>query len=96
MGSPSLTGRGSDRIEAFGRLDHVTKQRVMNDFAPKDTSRGASAAFMGFLKSVVSGGKGGAPTAAMAYAQTPPPAFGYGQPAMVYCPLVSEPVFLFG
>lgn len=38
--------------EALRQLDPETQKRVMNGFTPKDTSRGASPAFMGFVRSV--------------------------------------------
>lgn len=57
------------------QLDPSTQRRVMDGFSPKDVSRGASAAFMGFVKSVANSGGGGgawrgsgAPTAAQAFA----------------------------
>lgn len=38
--------------QLFYSLDTDVQQRVMDGFAPKDMSRGASAAFMGFVRSV--------------------------------------------
>merc|ERR1712216_323366 len=45
-------GLDAKAVDALHRLDAVAKQRVMAAFAPNDTSRGASVAFMGFAKSV--------------------------------------------
>jgi len=45
--------------ETLFSLDAHTAQRVMASFTPKDTTRGASAAFMGFVKGVISRGGGG-------------------------------------
>jgi len=50
--------------ETLLSLDAHTAQRVMASFTPKDTSRGASAAFMGFVKGVVARGGGAARDAA--------------------------------
>jgi len=55
------------------QLDSSAQRRVIDGFSPKDVSRGASAAFMGFVKSVANSSGGGwrgtgAPTAAQAFA----------------------------
>lgn len=53
--------------ESLYALDHVTRQRVINDFSPKDISRGASIVLMGFIKSVVARGGAGAPAPQQAW-----------------------------
>merc|ERR1712079_725369 len=45
-------GLDAQAQQALMRLDTQTQHRVMSDFAPTDVSRGASAAFMGFVRSV--------------------------------------------
>lgn len=62
---------------ALTNLDPEMRARIMSGFAPKDTSRGASVAFMGFVKSVTGGsrvasGNCGAPTAQQAFSQSAP------------------------
>lgn len=52
--------------EALTNLDPDTRQRIMNGFTPKDVSRGASIALMGFIKSVVARQQGGAGMSAQA------------------------------
>merc|ERR1719169_300998 len=53
--------------DALVALDPATQQRVMDGFAPRDVSRGASAAFMGFVRSVAGNASNAAPTGAAAY-----------------------------
>jgi len=60
----SLDGKA---VETLVSLDPETKSRVMSSFTPKDVTRGASAAFMGFVKGMIAGTGRGASGAGQAH-----------------------------